>query len=296
VHKLLERQLRRYIGTTEAIPDNWRRFIEAVDTAYHTADQDRLLLERSVELVSEELIGINEKLRANADELTRSNEELEQFAYVASHDLKAPLRAIENLSTWLHEDLGGVAPEGVAEKLALLRGRVRRMIDFIDGLLEYSRAGKTSNRVERVATRALVAEVTTFLAIPDGFSVISHPELPELETAAVPLREVLLNLIGNAVKHHDRPAGTIEVSAMPVGKRYEFRVKDDGPGIDPRFHRRVFQMFQTLKARDQVESTGIGLALVKKIVTAQGGEVSLHSDGKRGTELRFTWPMQWGAR
>lgn len=227
-----------------------------------------------------------------AEELARSNADLEQFAYVASHDLKAPLRAIANLAEWIEEDLPGQLPEKVQDHVRKLRGRVGRMEALTEDLLTYSRAGRTRAEIGSVDTAALVADLAQMLAPPAGFSVSAEPGMPSFETAKAPLEQVLRNLLGNALKHHDSSDGRITVSARDLGERYEFSVRDDGPGIPPKYQSRIFQMFQTLRPRDEVEGTGMGLALVKKIVERHGGEVRVDSGEGRGSTFRFTWPKR----
>jgi PAS domain S-box-containing protein len=234
-----------------------------------------------------------ELARTNA-ELRSSNQELEQFAYVASHDLKAPLRGIAHLTTWIEEDLTGVIESDLRDKMGLLRGRVRRLEALLDDLLEYSRVGRVAETVKAVDTRAVVTDITTLLAPPEGFTVTVAETLPTFDTAEKPLRQVFMNLLSNAIKHHDRPDGHIEVAVRDQGEYYEFLVTDDGPGILPMFQTRIFQMFQTLKSRDEVEGSGMGLALVKKVVEGQGGLIRVESDAtRRGTTMRFTWRKQW---
>ncbi len=143
---------------------------------------------------------------------------------------------------------------------------------------------------------ALVAEVVELCSPPPGFAVDAAAPLPTLATARMPLRRVLLNLIANALKHHDRPAGKISVAVRGVPEFYTFLVSDDGPGIPPRFHEKVFQMFQTLKPRDTVEGSGMGLALVRKLVENAGGRIWIESPGNRGTTFLFTWPREWQER
>ncbi|NET32351.1 MAG: PAS domain S-box protein [Cyanothece sp. SIO1E1] len=229
-------------------------------------------------------------------DLERSNQELDQFAYVASHDLKAPLRAIANLSQWIQEDLETELednlPDDISKQMNLLRGRVHRMEALINGLLEYSRVGRVAIEAEPVDTAALLQEVIDLLPIPEHFSITIGEQMPKLHTAHLRLSQVFSNLIGNAIKYHDRPDGRLEISVKDANAFYAFMVADDGPGIAPQYHEKVFTIFQTLTPRDQVEGTGIGLTLVKKIVEEQGGSITLESDLGKGTRFCFTWPKE----
>ena len=225
-------------------------------------------------------------------ELARSNTDLEEFAYVASHDLKAPLRAIDSLSLWLQEDLTPVLTDESAKHLRLLRQRTQRMERLLDDLLAYSRAGRVEADIHPVDVAKLIARVVESLDPPRGFSVEVVPPQPVFTTARTPLHQIFANLIGNAIKHHDRKEGTIRVTARDDGAFYEFSVEDDGPGIPAQYHERIFGMFQTLKPRDAVEGSGIGLALVKRLVVHYGGRVRVVCRGERGTAFLFTWPKQ----
>ncbi len=231
-----------------------------------------------------------ERISKYSAELERSNHELDQFAYSASHDLKAPLRAVNSLAEWIKEDGGDAIPPVCQEHLALLQQRIGRMERLLDDLLEYSRVGRVAHKPERIDTAALVKDTVALLAPPGSFTVEVGP-LPALTTYRAPLEQVFRNLIGNAIKHHHNGSGKIEVFAGEShGKLEEFIVRDDGPGIEEKYHDQVFEMFQTLKPRDQVEGSGMGLALVKKIVETRGGTVHLESSPGKGTTIRFTWP------
>jgi signal transduction histidine kinase len=226
-------------------------------------------------------------------ELARSNRELDQFAYIASHDLKAPLRAIEHLAAWISQDAADALPPTSQEHLQKLRSRIRRMEQLLDDLLAYSRAGRHLHAPEWVDAETLVRDVGFMLAPPPGFALDVQRPLPRLYTERVPLETVLRNLVGNAIKHHDRlEQGWVRVAAEDKGDWVEFTVADNGPGIDPQHHTRIFQVFQTLRPRDQVEGSGIGLAVVKKTVENQGGEVSIAPHAGRGATFCFTWPKR----
>ncbi len=253
----------------------------------------RDILVHAVEVTAQVLA--RREVEQKADELARaaraleaSNRELDQFAYVASHDLKAPLRGIANLATWIGEDLGDAVEGEVAEHLQLLQGRVHRMEGLIDGILQYSRAGRVREEPARVEVAELLDEVVELLAPPEHASVEVAGEMPVLHTERLPLQQVFMNLIGNAVKYGgERPR--IRITARPAGDAWEFAVRDEGPGIAPEYHERIFGIFQMLEARDRVEGTGIGLSIVKKLVESRGGRVWVESAEGAGSTFRFVW-------
>jgi GAF domain-containing protein len=224
--------------------------------------------------------------------LERSNAELDQFAYVASHDLKAPLRGIANLASWLEEDLGAQLTGQAKRQLELLRGRVKRMEGLIDGILAYSRAGRTRAQPEPLELSRQFREWVELLAPRPPAEVVLPNDLPTVFSEKVPLQQAFMNLVSNALKHARRPDVRIEVTWRDAGDRVEFRVKDNGPGIAPEYHEKVWAIFQTLEARDKVESTGIGLSIVRKIVESRGGRVGLESSEGQGATFSFTWPKR----
>jgi PAS domain S-box-containing protein len=256
---------------------------------------ERKRAEHQLRQQAETLRELNTALTDSTRLLARRNEELDRFAYVVSHDLKAPLRAIGNLSEWLEEDLGEVLGDETRRHMDLLRQRVYRLNALIDGLLSYSRVGRIDVSEGKVNVERLIAEVIDSLAPPSTFTVAIVPPLPTLLTKPVLLTQVFANLIGNAIKHHDRPDGRIQISCSHRGGFYEFRVSDDGPGISPRYHGKIFDIFQVLQPRDRVENTGIGLSIVKKIIEGEGGQISIESDEGRGATFIFTWPDGEGA-
>lgn len=248
----------------------------------------RKLAEESVARRAAELAAVAEKLR-------RSNEELDQFAYITSHDLRAPLRGIANLSRWIEEDMGDRFTPEAHQQMELLRGRVNRMEGMIAAILEYSRVGRVNGRPEAIDVAVLLAEVVELLDPPAKFTIEVQPGMPQVFGDRLRLLQVFQNLIGNAVKHHDpaKPTGRITVAwSDPGGGFYEFAVADDGPGIEPQYFEKIFTIFQTLQPRDKVEGAGVGLSLVKKIVEHQGGTVRVESVPERGATFRFTWPKR----
>ena len=209
---------------------------------------------------------------------------------MTSHDLKAPLRGIANLATWLEEDLQEKLTTATREQLGLLRDRVQRMNALIEGLLEYSRIGKTAQSMVSVDTGKLLNEIIDSLSPPDGFTIDVAADMPTLHTDRLQLYQVFSNLLSNSLKHRRDEQGHIAITVQERGEYYEFTVTDDGPGIAPQYHDKIFMMFQTLTVNDYGSNTGIGLALVKKIVQEHGGSITLESEEGHGATFRFGWP------
>ncbi|WP_438014032.1 PAS domain S-box protein [Sorangium sp. So ce315] len=222
--------------------------------------------------------------------LERSNKELDQFAYVTSHDLKAPLRGIANLSQWIEEDLADKMTAESRKQLDLLRGRVHRLENLIDGILSYSRAGRIREKPETIDVGKLLREMVELLAPPPETRVEIAPDMPVLVTERAPLQQTFLNLISNALKHAGRSDPEVRIGARDAGPFWEFSVSDNGSGIAPEYHDRIWGIFQTLKARDKVEGTGIGLSVVQKIVQSKGARAWVESSVGAGATFRFTWP------
>ncbi|WP_052732715.1 sensor histidine kinase [Hymenobacter terrenus] len=276
-----------------------KRLRSMLDLARRMADGDynTQILDTAQDEVSELISALNVMARtvgANISQLESRNQELDQFAYVVSHDLKAPLRGIESASRWIEEDMGkDQLPAHIREFLELMRQRVHRMEKLIIGILDLARVGRTEQADETVFVRTLIREVVDTLNPPSGFRVELPFFLPTLTTNVVQLQQVFTNLISNALKYHDHPeTGTVHIGCDDAGDFYLFSVTDDGPGIDPEYHDRIFVIFQTLTERDTLESTGVGLAIVKKIVERQGGRIGVKSAEGQGAKFSFTWPKQ----
>lgn len=251
---------------------------------------DRKLTEGILRSRATELARLTSVLTKTNTALEKRNQELDQFAYIVSHDLKAPLRAIANLSQWIEEDLQEQITGDTKHQMNLLRGRVHRMEALIEGILEYSRVGRVKTAKELVDVEVMLQNAIASLAPPPTFTITVASEMPVFTTERLLLEQVLTNLISNGIKHHNRSDGKVTISCQDEEDFYEFVVRDDGPGIAPQYHEKIFVIFQTLQARDRVENTGIGLSLVKKIVEDKGGNIFLESQVGQGAIFRFTWP------
>lgn len=229
-------------------------------------------------------------LKENITLLKRKNQELDQFAHIVSHDLKAPLRGIDNVVSWIEEDhVTEISPK-LMEYIQIIKGRLIRAENLIHGILSYARIGKETQEKEEVDLNQLVDEIGEALMMKSGLKLIIYPKLPKLFTEKVPLLQIFSNLIGNAVKHHDKRNGFIKVYHMEYLQHYEFFVEDNGPGIGKNYHKKIFVIFQTLQERDSVESTGVGLAIVKKILDDRNQKIHIISDAGKGAIFSFTWP------
>lgn len=232
-----------------------------------------------------------EEIKDYARSLENKNAELDQFAYVVSHDLKAPLRAINNLSEWIVEDLEDIVDDDTKKNLELLRGRVHRMENLINGILDYSRVGRKETKRESFNTADLLNELIDILGVDTNVSITVQDSMPQLFTEKILLEQVFSNLISNAIKYNDKDNVEVRVTHKNGGGFHTFSVKDNGPGIEEDYFNSIFVIFQTLQPRDKVESTGVGLAIVKKIIEEKGGRIWVKSKINTGTVFNFTWPV-----
>jgi signal transduction histidine kinase len=228
-------------------------------------------------------------LSSNINELTKKNQELDQFAHIVSHDMKAPLRGIDNVVSWIEEDHKEELTPKLTEYLHLIKGRVVRGESLIQGLLSYARVGKEEESEEKIDIRALLEEVLENFSLKPGTIITVSEELPVIYSVKLPLLQVFSNLVGNALKYNDKIKGIVEVYHKEYPGYWEFFVSDNGPGISKNYHEKIFMIFQTLKERDSFESTGVGLAIVKKILDSRGEQIKLESEPGKGSIFSFTW-------
>ena len=238
-----------------------------------------------------ELMEVQNALERQTELLLKSNQDLDDFAYIASHDLRAPMRGIDQLAEWIEEDLDDKMDDETRENLRLMRARIERLNRMLSDILAYSRAGKESAQAEQVDLTEVCREVIDWIDGTDRISVDIENELPVLFVPPTTVQQIFQNLISNAVKHHDRDQGRITIGVESLGHNFVFTVVDDGPGIPMKFRERVFRMFETLQRRDEVESSGIGLAVVKRLVNSLGGGIGIAETGdERGCTIKFTLP------
>jgi PAS domain S-box-containing protein len=254
-----------------------------------TRQGERRIFTGSVRDISERKQAEEQKARL-IRELESTHEELKSFAYVVSHDLKAPLRAISALAGWLSHDYSDKFDEEGKEHMRLLIKRVYRMDNLINGILQYSRVGQVKEKMIAVDLDQLVREVIDLLSPPANIVVTIENTLPTLMAEPTRIEQVFQNLLSNAIKYMDKPQGEIRIACSSEGKQWKFLISDNGPGIELRHFERIFQLFQTLVPRDRVEGTGVGLSLVKKIVEMYGGKIWVESKIGEGSTFFFTLP------
>ena len=219
-------------------------------------------------------------------ELEKSNIELQEYAHIVSHDLKSPLRSINALISWLKEDNKGKLDENSLKNFGHIETSIEKMDQLISDILTYSSIGADSNKNEPINLNTMVADLIPILYVPEHISVSIKNELPIMDGDGTKLKQLFQNLISNAVKFIDKEKGLIEIDVIEKKQHYQFSIKDNGIGIDTKYHKTIFKIFNSLnKSKD---STGIGLSIVKKIVDLHKGEIWLESNYGEGTTFFFT--------
>lgn len=247
-----------------------------------------IVTERGLAVIA--AIGDVTERKRSERKLKQLNADLDEFTYVASHDLKSPLRGICSLIEWIEEDLGENVSEEIRNNLDRIHVRIGRMEKLVEDLLSYARSGRGSSDAETLNLGDLVDRVITFIDPPEGFTIKASGFLSSIQSASTPLETVLRNILSNSIKHHDGDAGTIEVNIQAQGNLCIFDILDDGPGVPANARERVFKLFQSLS--DKGPRSGVGLAVCKRLVEAHGGTIEIipNKDGERGACFRFTWP------
>lgn len=269
-----------------------------INTQIHQQDTEEfIVLAKSLEtfkLNSIKLINKEKDLQEKNISLEKANEDLNHFAYIASHDLKSPLRGISNLAQFIQDDLDESRPEELESHLKKMHTRINRMNNLLDDLLEYSRIGIKISQTDQLDTKEILREC--FEIVNENFAMTLNIETvpTTINIHRTPFMQVVRNLFDNAVKHHDRKQGMITVNCKESRTEYHFSIADDGPGIPHSYQERIFKIFHRLKSRDQVEGSGIGLSIVEKILHTYGGTIDVSSDpdNQRGTEFVLHWPKQ----
>ncbi len=239
--------------------------------------------------VFEKLYLQQNELKAANEKLSKINKQLDEFVYIVSHDLKAPLRGLASLATFLEEEIGENPKEEVVDLLTMMKGRTVRLQGLVDGILHYSRMGNSNYTREKIDTKELINSIIDLLAPPSNIRFEISDHLPEVVGERIKLHEVFQNLISNGIKYNDKEEGVIKLDHQEFPTHFEFSVSDNGMGIKAEHFEKIFGIFQTLVPKDKVESTGIGLTIVKKIIEQQNGSIDIASEYGKGTTFRFRW-------
>ena len=233
-----------------------------------------------------------EKQAELLEKVDNINKELKDFASIVSHDLKAPLRGIKSLATWILDDCSDKLGEEGNEQMNLLLGRVERMYNLIEGVLQYSRAGRAEEQMVQVDLDTFVPEAIDMLVPPEHISITIEDKMPVIECAETHIMQLFQNLLSNAIKYMNKPKGQIKIGCVEQDGFWKFSITDNGPGIEEKHFEKIFKMFQALTASEGIESTGVGLTVAKKIVELYGGNIWVESEIGKGSTFFFTLPKQ----
>jgi light-regulated signal transduction histidine kinase (bacteriophytochrome)/HAMP domain-containing protein len=255
-----------------------------------TAEMTAEIVERKK--AEEAMEKLNKKLETAVKQLTFANTELQEYAHITAHDLKAPLRAIATLANWLATDYADLFDEQGKHQVELMIGRTQRMSNHIDSILKYSEVGRSEGEQTNIDLNSLVNDIISIIAPPEHIEITIQPNLPVIFADKTRIIQLFQNLLTNAIKYNDKSQGKIEISCTDENSFWEFSIADNGVGIEEKHFKKIFKIFQTLAPRDQIESTGIGLSLVKKIVELHHGRIWLQSKPGHGTRFFFTLPKE----
>jgi PAS domain S-box-containing protein len=264
-----------------------KNFIETFIFEIALGLQNVLLMESLKNHESE----LEEKIKQRTAQLEHSNSELRDFAQIVSHDLKAPLRAISQLSFWISQDYADKIDEEGQSHLKLLISRVQRLDNLIEGILQYSRAGRVREKEVEINFNEIVNETVQLLNPPSTIKIVIENKLPNYIGDQTRFTQLFQNLIHNAIKSINKPKGLIKIGCIKKDAFWEFYIADNGIGIEEKYFERIFNIFQRLESRDEQEGTGVGLSLVKRIVQIYGGDIWVNSKLEKGTTFFFKLPV-----
>jgi light-regulated signal transduction histidine kinase (bacteriophytochrome) len=240
----------------------------------------------------ESIENLNRDLKSTVTQLSQSNRQLNEFAHLAAHDLKTPLRGISTLAQWLAADYRDKFDEQGRRQIDLLIRRAMRLDKLLDAILQYSTLSRSRQSERPTNLNVIIDEIITEMKCPPNIKMTFKNKLPVLVCDENHIRQVLYNLIDNAVKFMDKPEGLVVIDCTEKERFWEISVCDNGPGIEPQHYEKIWTLFQTLDIRDKTENAGVGLTLVRKIVELYEGKCWLKSEVGRGSTFYFTMPKQ----
>lgn len=305
LNKLLHKQIQKTIGDAKELPESYKELFNAISQSYDFYEKDRKIMERAMELSSEEMIGLYKKLKnetektiqnseANLElknvELERKNKELEQFAYIVSHDLQEPLRTTSSFSALIKKQYHGQLDEKADKYFNYIQEASDRMKILIKNLLDYSRIGN-NKELECVDCNKILENVMADLgtAIAETHATIKWDELPVITGYPTEIKQLFQNLITNGIKFRKKEViPEINISVQKYEGFWQFAVKDNGIGIDEKHNEKIFIIFQRLHTRSEYEGSGIGLSHCKKIVELHKGRIWVESKPGEGSTFYFT--------
>jgi len=283
------------IWKTRVVPVMHGEQVVAVNLISTEITKQRKTERRQLELLA---TGIAERRKAERrqiellEQLESINSKLKDFANIVSHDLKDPLRMIQRLAQWVSDDYTDKLDEKGKEQLDLILNQVNRMHNLIDGILKYSRVGYLAEEKVQINLNDLMPQIIDMVSAPENITIVVENELPVIESEQTRITWVFQILLSNAIKCMDKSQGQVRISCIEEDVCWKFSVADNGPGIEEELFEKIFRMFQTTEPQDKIESTGIGLSLVKKIVETYGGKIWSESKLGQGTTFLFTLPKQ----
>jgi signal transduction histidine kinase len=233
---------------------------------------------------------LNNDLESTISELQRTNKELQEFAYITAHDLKTPLRGIGTLADWLSTDYADKFDEEGQKQVNMLAERAKRADKLVDSILRYSNAGHDKEEHEQMDLNTALPEIICEIEPPGNIEITFENKLPVLMCQKTYISQIFQNIISNAIKYMDKEKGQIKVGCIDEGGFWKFSIADNGPGIDYKYYKKIFKIFQTLSPSDETESTGIGLSVAKKLVKLNGGRIWVESNPGEGSTFFFTLP------